>query len=177
MKTRSELKRELLKHIPDGDEQLFLSKQEKKLAELQEELHKLEEHRSTIRRAVTIRERKIRDWKGKIPRDGDVPKGSFLGEDKASTSTVIGQVDPNNPSVINIQHFYAPALTGLTDFEKIWIFLAPKDDERSVSMKLVNVISWDKKKLTLGIGTLSDLPGRKIVDIKPYLPYCEAHGK
>lgn len=180
MKTRSEMKRELQKHIPNGEEHLFLSTQEKRQEELQEELHRLEERRSTIRRAVTIRERKIRDWKGKIPREGDVPDKksvrSFVGKNKTSISTVIGEVDHNDPSVINIDQFYAPALTGLTDFEKAWVFFAPKE-EKSASMELVNVISWDRKKLTLRTDRSSNLSGRKIVDIKPYLPYCEAHGK
>lgn len=108
------------------DENLFLSTQEKKQEEFQEELIKFEDRRSTIRRAVTSRERKIRDWKGNIPRECDVQsktvEGNYVRANKTLASTVIGEVNPIDPSVINIQQFYAPALTGLTDYEKAWFF-------------------------------------------------------
>lgn len=174
------MKKELQSRIPNGVEKLFLSTQEQKQDELQEELHKLEERRSTIRRAISIRERKIRDWKGKIPRESAIPENqsmrALLGESKTSKSTIIGEVSQNDASVISILPSYGNALAGLTDFGKAWLFLAPIDG-KNVSMKLVDIVSWDRKQLLLKIRKSSELLGRKIVDIKPYLPYCEAHEK
>lgn len=203
MKTRVELKEELLKVIPKGEERKYLAEAESKLNTLQSQLQQLQAKRATIRRGITIRERKLRDWKSKIPRATDIPSVSAVKNAVQALPLVkclaVGHVS-NDVSYISISKRFAPALTGLDGFEKVWLILQALNDkdgdthceeaisssqpcqqeksachDSNVNFVLVDVVSSDARSGAVHIGNLSiTFANAMVLDIKPYLPYCES---
>lgn len=186
VKTRGELKQELLTTIPEGEEGKFLLEAEQKLEEMKNRLLELQTQRASTRRGITIRERKLRDWKGKIPRVGDVPDSSeVLKHVKALlpvTCVKIGDID-DNCEILSIGDKYVGALSGLSGFDKMWVILHNKNStdadetngEFMPSAVVVDIVECDEKNGKIKIDGLDQRVGGGVVlDIKPYLPYCEA---
>lgn len=203
MKTRGELKEELLKTIPKGEESKFLAEAENKLSTLQSQLQQLQAKRATIRRGITIRERKLRDWKSKIPRVTDIPSVSSVEKTVHALPPVkclvIGHVSGDASSILILRRF-APALTGLDGFEKAWVILHASNsksddahfeetvastqsssqemrtcDGSGINFALVGIVASDARSGIVHIESLSiSYAHATVLDIKPYLPYCEA---
>lgn len=135
MKSRRELKEYLQNSLPPGSESQYLRENEEKLDRLQTELKGLQEQRAQLRRQITIRERKLLDWKSKIPRVGNtLPAICEVADNTESMSDImchdVGQLTlsqcfENNRRefILSIRSQFIPGLKRLADFKKIWLVI------------------------------------------------------
>lgn len=204
MKTRAELKEELLRTIPHGEECKYLAEQEAKLKALQARLQVMQVRRAELRRGITLRERKLRDWKGKIPRLGGIPSASVVAsiiQTLPPVMCVAVATIAADAQYVRVSSQFMPALNGLGDFEKVWLILLANaedsddsqpeaeldqehllyrtsNDRRNVYLVVVNVVACDARTGLLRISCLpTAFAGAEVLDIKPYLAYCEAWPK
>lgn len=197
-KTRATLKRELSSTIPAGEESSFLASAAAALEESRRQLQTLRAERAAIRRQISVRERKRQDWKGKVPRPaGDPGRTEALAElarcGAASCRRVASIQEGNGRLQLRFLDSFKAALSGLEGFAKMWIVaIAPVwvevqegrccagEGGKSVYLWLVDVEGFDVKEGVVQIAGMSfefggDVMGEILVlDVKPYLPYCEA---
>lgn len=229
MQSRQVLKEHLKKTIAEGAEVEYLREAEDELSRLQTELQQLQERRANLRRQITIRERKLLDWKGKIPRaHGALPSVVEVAESVSTMPSAacheIGRISELNSengktlaTLIVTSHFRT-GIKGLAGFEKAWVVLANKklehgeflhdddndDDNDSVAcgvnemkpirgscmpsasgvdLVLVDVVNCDECSGTLIVALTEPSIGRSysyslveatVIDIKPYLSYCDS---
>lgn len=197
-KTRAILKRELSSSIPDGEEASFLASAAAALEESRRQLQKLRAERAALRRQISIRERKRQDWKGKVPRPaGDPGRTEALAElarcGVASCRCVASIQLRNERSQLRFFDDFKAALSGLAGFAKLWIVaVAPAwvgvemgrccggEERRNVYLWLVDVEAVDVKEGVVQIVGMNFEFGEDalkeilVLDVKPYLPYCEA---
>lgn len=203
LRTRAALKRELLRTIPQGAEKAYLERSAAALTCAQERLSALREERVKLRRAISIRERKLRDWKGKVPRTHEPTQQDVARELERCGEMPLARIGlfDGRCRAITVHAAYARALTGLDGFDKAWLIVAVpcgddcvdggacwprvtvrgKDGQEQwmrVILQLVSVIRCDVKNALVEVEGL-DLQGcgaedAVVIDIKPYLSYCEA---
>ncbi|CAN8076171.1 unnamed protein product [Agarophyton chilense] len=188
-KTRAQLKRELDETLADGEEHAFLHHVEMQLDQLQSQLRDLSATRAAIMRQISVRERKLNDWKGKIPRTADFSCSDAQREvQRAGQMPCICVARFRDPQHIFVEKMFCNALQGVERFSKLWLLmLAPTNLRfralclgRDVHLCLVQVRACDSKRALLTIdpipfdGDPNQLAHTIIFDMKPYLSYCEA---
>lgn len=217
MQSRQALKEHLRRTVPEGAEGEYLREAEEKLRELQAQLQQLQERRGGLRRQITIRERKLVDWKSKIPRAVDVlPPMNEIAECVSTSRAAachevarISQVKTEEgvtTATLSVLTHFKTGLKGLAGFEKAWLVLAIGEavhgkmshdasgnasrhmgpdfspTSSTVSLVLVDVIDCDEREGKLGIAlvpTSNDSCGDHslhgaVIDIKPYINYCDS---
>lgn len=198
--TRGELKKKLLQEVPKGAESAFLKQTTECLQEMQTSLQRLQTQRTELRRLITVRERKLKDWKCKIPRYGPPPSVDSIRESLTKMSTMracaIGCMTPAGHILFAPE--FRGGLTGLAGFDKAWIVvIAPENDVLSCAscstisacvstssdsdplLLLVDVLACNIGSGVVRISRMCGesqpcLSGGLVVDVKPYLSYCEA---
>ena len=190
MKTRAELKRELNTTIPEGEELTYLSQVETSLSTARSNLNQLRSQRAKLMRQISVRQRKLHDWKGKIPRSEEVPTVADAKRELQRLNRMpayrIGTVSSDGNS-IHVYKTYKRALRGVDGFSHIWIIYIY--DNSTLDLVSTCMSNSGKHQLRLqlcqvrtinehtGEITLEDtsLPSSvTVVDIKPYLRYCES---
>lgn len=137
MQSRQVLKEHLKKTIAGGAEVGYLREAEDELSRLQTELQQLQERRANLRRQITIRERKLLDWKGKIPRaHGALPSVNEVTESVSTMPSAacheIGRISELNSengkvlATLTVASHFRTGIKGLAGFEKAWIVLVSK---------------------------------------------------
>lgn len=216
LKTRATLKRELMETIPHGSESAYLAKTEEDLLAAQHRLRDLRDEHVRIMRLISVRERKLRDWKGKVPRatDADPTLADAQVELARAGEMVCHRVASvlGGGRVLKFGAAYAKALDGLGGFAKLWvIMLVPASAasalacgecvpgvsratrEGSTSSRLfLNVVDVVTCDVAAGVVEMSGLIAANVesnfgaealtkmlndvvvLDVKPYLSYCEA---
>lgn len=189
LKTRAELKRELCQTIPLGEEQDYLTRVETELGALQDELGALRTERVSLMRQISVRRRKLVDWKGKIPRTGQVSTQNAREELERIGEMSCGRIGKlTSADEVQVDKAFASALKGVEGFSKIWLVMtAPRDvlvdgfcTGCEVYLCVVGVKSCCERSGKIAIEGLrvkedtSVLEQVSVIDIKPYLSYCEA---
>eukprot|EP00178_Gracilaria_changii_P025108 TRINITY_DN766_c0_g1_i1.p2 TRINITY_DN766_c0_g1~~TRINITY_DN766_c0_g1_i1.p2 ORF type:complete len:229 (-),score=35.58 TRINITY_DN766_c0_g1_i1:4531-5217(-) len=189
LKTRAELKRELNETLASGEEVDFLNGVEKQLDHFHNQLTELNATRATIMRQISVRERKLSDWKGKIPRTGDVNLREAQRElQRVGRMPCTRIARFRNAREIVVEKALYNALQGVEGFSKLWLLLlAPTGlrfhascTDNDLCLCLVHVHVCDAKSGVLTIdpmqfeGDSNKLDQVSILDMKPYLSYCEA---
>ena len=190
MKTRAELKRELNNIIPENKELAYLSQVETSLSTARSNLNQLRSQRAKLMRQISVRQRKLHDWKGKIPRSGQVPTVAEAERELRRIHNMptyrIATVSSKGNS-IHVGMTYKRALRGVDGFSHIWVIYiynntAPElvsactsnssNHQLNLQLCQVRTINEHTGEITL---ENSFLPSSVIVvDIKPYLRYCES---
>lgn len=202
MKTRADLKRELEQTVPHGEEQAVVDAANAALEAARANVKSLRAERARLMRQISIRERKMSDWKGKIPR-ADEPTMHAAEEELARAGTAVCQrvanlVADEHGRVARLQFHpeFRRALTGVDGFDKLWVVAwAPDGVALEGSCRIAgaadapgeNVYLWlahiCSADVTAGIVHISGLdfltahPALAeiaVLDVKPYLPYCDA---
>lgn len=204
MKTRADLKRELDATVPIGEETTYLAAATSALETARAELQALREQRVNLMRQISVRERKRQDWKGKIVRGPNAPAISDAIAEVARAGCAqchciagISLAKNHGELWLRFRAAFRRALTGVDGFAKLWVIArvageAPLahglcasidnggPDNLSVYLWLVDVVAVDVKSGTVQVAGLSflgsdaDLSQIVVLDVKPYLPYCEA---
>lgn len=203
MKTRADLKRELIATVAPGEEISYLNSATSALEEARVALQSLRDERVRLKRLISIRERKHQDWKGKIPRGDSAPTRDDAQAEVARAGTApchrvadvtVGGNDGTFELVFRDE--FKRGLSGVMGFEKIWVIAVAKGEslfrggrcmvgnreerDQGLFLWLANVVAVDEKtgivkiegvELTEDECKVEDIA---ILDIKPYLPYCEA---
>lgn len=173
--SRAQLKAELHESIAKGDEEDVLRLHTTRLRGLQQRLEALQKKRARVRREMTIRERKLRDRKGKVPRmhPGDSPQQARedVADSGVMNGTMVGCVAADGGSLV-VHTAFRRALSDVHGFQKLWLVLmAPA---HSLVLSLVHVVACDTAAGTVVFDSADAISDAAVLDIKPYLPYCEA---
>lgn len=189
-KTRKEMKDHLLATAPEGCETALLERTHLRLNETRRKLVAVRAERAKIMREVSIRQRKMTDWKGKIPRRNEPTQHDVQRELKRlgqMPCAIVARFEDGVGKLV-FDKYLASALTELDGFEKIWIIMTVPEGlsfklgrcQNNIYLCLADVKKVDVKKGIVYIsgllpsGDLSLLKEITILDIKPYLAYCEA---
>lgn len=180
MKTRADLKRELSQTIPHGDETAYLSKVEAQLTAARTRLQDLRARRVALSRRISVRERKKQDWKGKIPRREPPTQQLAISELSRLGSMPTHAVACATDRALRFETPFRTALTGVNGFQFVWVLLYAHGEEEMchascvgcVMLRLVGVEQCHVKEGLLVVD--SSLPNLPVLDVKPYLSYCEA---
>lgn len=200
MKTRADLKRELAATVPLGEEEAFLASATMSLEKSRATLQAFRDERVQLKRLISVRERKRQDWKGKVPRGTNAPTITDAHAEVARAGAApchsVADVTLATDGVhLRFQDEFKRALNGVDGFEKIWVVaLAPPNakfeggqcvtgavgEGQGLYLWLADVVSADDATGVMHVrglefvgdeGRIGDVT---VVDIKPYLPYCEA---
>lgn len=200
MKTRADLKRELAATVPLGEEESFLASATASLEESRAALQAFRDERVQLKRLISVRERKRQDWKGKVPRGTDPPTVADAHAEVARAGTApchrVADVTLVADGVhLTFRNEFKRALNGADGFEKIWVVVrAPPharfeggrcvtgdaEDGQGLYLWLADVVSADDASGIVHVrglefvGDKGRIGDMTVVDIKPYLPYCEA---
>ncbi|KAI0561473.1 YaeB-like protein [Gracilaria domingensis] len=189
VKTRAQLKRELNDTLAPGEEGHFLNHVEAQLDRFHHQLADLSARRAAIMRHISVRERKLNDWKGKIPRTTHANEADAQREmQRAGRMPCICIARFRNQHEIVVESALCNALQGVEGFSKLWLLcMAPPDlrframcSGRDIYLCLVHVRHCDVRAGLLTIdpiqyeGDSDKLNQVAVFDIKPYLSYCEA---
>lgn len=199
MKTRADLKRELAATVPPGQEGAFLVSATSALDEARASLQTLRDERVRLKRLISIRERKHQDWKGKVPRGNAAPTLEDAEAEVARAGAApchrVADVALAGDGVVEVRFRdeFKRALNGVDGFEKIWVIALATgqaqfsggscvagDEGEGLYLWLADVVSADEKTGVVrvrGLGFVGDesrVGEVTVVDVKPYLPYCEA---
>lgn len=187
LKTRADLKLELMRTVPPGEESNVLQQVENQLESSRERLAALRTQRVSIMRQISIRERKLSDWKGKIPRTEPPSVAAAMKEMRRLGEVpchAVGKLRADGYIVVGRD--FARALTGVDGFEKVWLVVQDAEGvvrtgrcvgvDEAVCLCLVDVVSCDVKKGLLQVSGIHTSDGTEVtvLDIKPYLSYCES---
>lgn len=161
----------------EGEEHELLRNTERELGAAKAELEGMIRERNELSREISVRERKLCDWKGKVPRGELEPPTRALERASDVSCVCIGVVRGRR---MEIEKRYRRALTGLSGFSHGWvIYLKGGGDE--VIVEGVKLERIDEKsgilELSEGLKQAQAETGleAKIVDLKPYLGYCDSH--
>lgn len=189
LRTRADLKRELCRTIPPGEEQEYLTRVETELSTLQDELSALRTKRASLMRQISVRQRKLVDWKGKVPRTSEASTKSAQEELQRIGSMQCHRIGKLiSAHEVHVEKAFASALKGVDGFSRIWMVIAaPRDllvdglcTGCDVYLCVVDVKSCSEKTGKIAIeglrvkGDVNRLQEATVIDIKPYLSYCEA---
>jgi len=180
-KTRIELKQLLSRLTPTGEEQGLLEDAERQLVSVQDEIRALTAHSIAVGRDISVRERKLADWKGKIARENMQPPTRALERAGEMDWVSIGHFYENT---LVLHKIYRRSIMGLSGFSHAWLILVASHSNtiniRTVAVAMEKVeernglIKFDVKgDFSAQLG----LEDYDIVDIKPYLSYCDASNK
>lgn len=219
MQSRQALKEHLKKTIAEGEEIEYLRDAEEELSRLQTNLQQLQERRANLRRQITIRERKLLDWKSKIPRaDGALPSADEVAKTMSTLPSAachevarISNVNSENGKIsasLSVKSHFRTGLKGLAGFDKAWLVLVNKnmvgelqgDDAcgdgiqlpstqciptvSGIDLVLVDIVNCDERfgmleivpvqQLSTSSNISPTLAESSVIDIKPYLSYCDS---
>lgn len=179
--TRKQLKAELSKAVPPGAEAAVLAEAEADLLAAQAALAALRKERARNERAISVRERKLADWKGKIPFVGEPsPEAAVVSlqragvmpctpiADVAQSPSAEERLDAESTRLV-FRPDFRRALTGLAGFSHVWLITSGEGGVRA-SAHEVRAIDERAGEVIVG-GTGVD---GVVVDVKPYLAYCDA---
>lgn len=180
-KTRIELKTLLSQVIPTGEEQRVLDDAQRQLKSSQEEIKLLTARSIAVGRDISVRERKLADWKGKIAREGMRPPTRALERAGEMDWCSIGNFFENDNTLV-LHKMYRRSMMGLSGFSHAWLILVGTERKTTrtictlaVAMEKVEentgVIKFDMEKNEM------EMEECDIIDIKPYLAYCDAASK
>lgn len=181
-KTRKELKALLSQVTPAGEEQGVLEDAERQLKAVQDEIKALTARSIAVGRDISVRERKLADWKGKIARENIPPPTRALERAGEMEWVSIGNLcehgNDNNNNTLVLHKMYRRSMMGLSGFSHAWLILVGR------YCKTIRTVAVAMKKVEEAAGLIIfdnqaqlDLEDFVIVDIKPYLVYCDASSK
>lgn len=180
MKTRADLKRELSVSVAPGAEQGFLASATSELESARALLSSLRSSRAEVRRLISIRERKRQDFKGKVPRRAAATRADAAAEvaraGAAPCHRVADVARAEGGLELRFRAEFKAALGGVGGFERAWVVAVARGQVR---LWLVEVRGVDERAGVVrlgggGAGLAQERGEVAVVDIKPYLPYCEA---
>lgn len=161
------MKAHLSRTVPQGEEKEYLEEARRELRLAQEEIARLTKERTKLSREISVRQRKLGDWKGKIPRGDIEPPTRALQRAGKMPWTCIADLDGSS---ITIRKEYKRAIEGLRGFSHIWI-VSVCGEKLGIGAHAVHSI--DEKVGTIVLKDYSFCTDGVIVDIKPYLSYCD----
>lgn len=176
--TRKQLKAELARTVPPGSEAAVLAEAAADLASAQASLASLRRARARNERAISVRERKLADWKGKIPFAGEpcadsaataLRRAGVMPCTTVADATALEPGGPDGGSRLVFRPRFRRALAGLAGFSHVWVITA---GEGGVEASAHEVRALEERA---GVATLAGtLADGDVVDVKPYLAYCDA---
>lgn len=170
--TRAELLSALDAATPAGGERACLSSNEALLRGSRARLDALRARRAMLARLVSVRARKRRDWKSKIPRGGvGVPdvrhaRGCLSRAGPAPCVTLC--LPTSLPAGVALRPCLRPTLAGLAGFSHVWVIVRERDAR--LALHLARLCQVRGHSLVL----CPPPPPGAVLDLKPYLAYCDA---
>jgi tRNA (Thr-GGU) A37 N-methylase len=206
VRTRGAFRREYEATIPEGCEATALAEATAELDATRERLRELRARRVDLVRKTAEHVRKLHDWKGKVPRPlgAPIPSVEVADPSAAMPCRVVARVRETRSEEMEDGQLclvfskpYVRALEGVERFDKAWVIGMTADcgggggahrswNNPALRMVLVDVVerrgrnAQNKEVLVVRDGggdALESLIGVSIVDVKPYLSYCEAHAE
>jgi len=156
-----------------------------------DEVLRLKTRRVEIKQLIAERERKLMDWKSKFPR-GQTPKSGGHIDALMRRGMPCVQIcevalsDNHNQTELCFRSTFARGLMGLSGFSHVWVISSVEPrragaeylmatDGCSLRLTLAQIVEVDEARARVRLaGYRLVQPDEIVVDIKPYIPYCDA---
>ena len=173
-----QLKAFLSRWTPQGGEEAQLEKARKELEKIEAEVGALWKERTMLQKNICAREQIIDDWKGKIPRDMDILPPKTKAHERAGNLPWIEIAKwDRKDRVVVVGDEYKRCTKGLEGFSHIWLIYILNNDVKAQVFEVDKMEDGRKIWVSSSKGTSYSKmyeKGVAIIDIKPYLSYCES---